>query len=282
MSRTSVYVWSISAAGAAAILVTLARLALHPADPGALIPAVLAVVSGATVLRLRSVRASFSIGDAFTFSALYLYGVEVGTATVALETLAISIRLGGPPRRIVFNTAAPSLAMWLAGTLVFGVAGIPLPAHAAGAVSLFLGSVIAVALTYLLGSGFVAAAVAFDEKKPVAAIWREHFASLWTSPAAGGYIGGLVALFAQETGLTALVALLPIPLIVYRAFSASLARADDALKHLGEMNRMYESTIEAFATAVDAKDQVTHGHIRRVQTYSIAVAKGLGITDPGR
>jgi HD-GYP domain-containing protein (c-di-GMP phosphodiesterase class II) len=31
--------------------------------------------------------------------------------------------------------------------------------------------------------------------------------------------------------------------------------------------------------AVDAKDQITHGHIRRVQVYAIELAKRLGVRD---
>ncbi len=41
---------------------------------------------------------------------------------------------------------------------------------------------------------------------------------------------------------------------------------------------MFLSTIEALALAIDAKDQVTHGHIRRVQRYTMALAEALGIT----
>ena len=39
-----------------------------------------------------------------------------------------------------------------------------------------------------------------------------------------------------------------------------------------ELNKLYLSTIETLAMAIDAKDQITHGHIRRVQTYAV----GLG------
>ncbi len=31
--------------------------------------------------------------------------------------------------------------------------------------------------------------------------------------------------------------------------------------------------------AIDAKDQITHGHIRRVQSYATGLAKTLGVTD---
>jgi diguanylate cyclase (GGDEF)-like protein/putative nucleotidyltransferase with HDIG domain len=40
------------------------------------------------------------------------------------------------------------------------------------------------------------------------------------------------------------------------------------------------STIETLAMAIDAKDQITHGHIRRVQTYALGLASKMGVTDP--
>src|SRR5690606_10218703 len=33
------------------------------------------------------------------------------------------------------------------------------------------------------------------------------------------------------------------------------------------------------ATAIDAKDQVTHGHIRRVQQHTLGLARAIGVTD---
>ena len=42
---------------------------------------------------------------------------------------------------------------------------------------------------------------------------------------------------------------------------------------------MYLSTVETLATAIDAKDEVTHGHIRRVQGAAVGLARELGITD---
>ncbi len=58
-----------------------------------------------------------------------------------------------------------------------------------------------------------------------------------------------------------------------------MQRFDDTNRHLSELNRLYLSTIETLAMAIDAKDQITHGHIRRVQSYAVALAKHLGVTD---
>jgi len=42
---------------------------------------------------------------------------------------------------------------------------------------------------------------------------------------------------------------------------------------------LYLSTIETLAMAIDAKDQVTHGHIRRVQAHATNLAKEFGVRD---
>src|SRR3954462_14118589 len=39
------------------------------------------------------------------------------------------------------------------------------------------------------------------------------------------------------------------------------------------------STIETLAMAIDAKDQITHGHIRRVQHYAIGLARAVGVKE---
>ena len=71
----------------------------------------------------------------------------------------------------------------------------------------------------------------------------------------------------------------PLLIITYLTFKTSFNRIDDATRHLDEVNRLYLSTIETLATAIDAKDQVTHGHIRRVQRHTLALAKELGVKD---
>jgi putative nucleotidyltransferase with HDIG domain len=42
---------------------------------------------------------------------------------------------------------------------------------------------------------------------------------------------------------------------------------------------LYLSTIETLAMAIDAKDQITHGHIRRVQILAVGLAKAMGVND---
>jgi putative nucleotidyltransferase with HDIG domain len=281
MNRPAVYLWGLNVLGTASIVLSLITLMNSPISLTWLIPAGLAIVSGLTVLRLPSVTASFSIGDTFSFAALFVYGPEAATVTVALDTLAISTRLKGTPGRVIFNTAAPSLAMWCAGMLVFRVAGLTLPVDSTSLTTVFVAASASVAISFVLGSVFVAAAVALHERQSLWPLWRAHFAGLWTGPVAGGYVGALVALYTDKLGAAAWVAMLPIPLLLYQTLRGALGRVEDELRHLLDMKRMYHATVEAFATAVDAKDQVTAGHTRRVQAYCAALAREFGITDEG-
>ena len=45
------------------------------------------------------------------------------------------------------------------------------------------------------------------------------------------------------------------------------------------MDHLYLSTVETLAMAIDAKDDVTHNHVRRVQAYAMGLAKELGVVD---
>jgi putative nucleotidyltransferase with HDIG domain len=58
-----------------------------------------------------------------------------------------------------------------------------------------------------------------------------------------------------------------------------MGRVEDTNTHLSDLNKLYLSTIETLAMAIDAKDQITHGHIRRVQAYAVGLAGRLGMTD---
>jgi putative nucleotidyltransferase with HDIG domain len=66
---------------------------------------------------------------------------------------------------------------------------------------------------------------------------------------------------------------------MYFTFKTAMDRVDDADKHVEQLNRLYLSTIETLAMAIDAKDQVTHGHIRRVQSQATNLARQVGVRD---
>ena len=88
---------------------------------------------------------------------------------------------------------------------------------------------------------------------------------------------GLVTLLFRKTEFYILLLSLPIAVIVYQLYSFYLEKYEQARNHIGELNKLYLQTVEALASAVDAKDRYTHGHIRRVQAYAAELARFCGI-----
>lgn len=66
---------------------------------------------------------------------------------------------------------------------------------------------------------------------------------------------------------------------VYLILRTSLERVQTKSREVANLNRLYLSVAEALATAIDAKDQTTHCHVRRVQVYAAAMGKMLGLPD---
>jgi putative nucleotidyltransferase with HDIG domain len=276
---------TIAIVGGLIILGSLWQLSGGPIDERWFVLLGLTALSGSATLRLPGTPVSFSISDSFTMASALLFGPAAGTVTVAIDSLVISMRLARrpiPTRRVVFNATAPPLAMWIAAQAFFLIAGAgPMastkvsPAHLIGSVTIFAG------LFFILNTGLIALAIAFEQRVRAVAIWREHFLGLWLTYFGGAAVAALLVVLVQQRhpDVLALVLLTPVPFIIYAAFRNTVGRMEDRVGHLNQVNGMYLSTIETLAQAIDAKDQVTHGHIRRVQENAVKLAHALGIDD---
>jgi putative nucleotidyltransferase with HDIG domain len=245
------------------------------------------LVSGSAVLKVPGVPVNFSISDVFTLTSAVLFGPAAGTVMVAIDSLAISVRLARtgqlPLERLLFNAAAPPLAMWLsARTFVFASGIGPLFQRSLGLEVVGPWLLVFAGSYFFLNTFAIAVAVALHQRTSPVAIWRSHFQNLWFT-FIGGALGAGFVVFALQLGTYGLVVLsLPLLLAVllHFAYRNATGRVEDQLRHLAEMNRLHISTIEALAHAIDAKDGVTHDHIRRVQTRAVALARRLGVDDP--
>jgi HD-GYP domain-containing protein (c-di-GMP phosphodiesterase class II) len=134
------------------------------------------------------------------------------------------------------------------------------------------------AVWFLLNSGLTAVAVSLESNKPVIQVWQ-RIAVLGVNYAAAASASLCMVILTRFAGITAAAALLPLVFIFHMTIRSWLGRLDDAQQHVAKVDRLYLSTIETLATAIEAKDGVTHDHIRRVQTYAIALARALGVGD---
>ncbi|MGH9383785.1 MAG: HD domain-containing phosphohydrolase, partial [Vicinamibacterales bacterium] len=123
-------------------------------------------------------------------------------------------------------------------------------------------------------------AISHEKGQPAFRIWRSNFLWLSVNYFGGASVAALLVSYTRTIDVAALSIIVPLLVISYLTFKTSLGRVEDAVQHVEEVDRLYLSTIETLATAIDAKDQVTHGHIRRVQLLAVGLAKHLGVTDP--
>ncbi|MCA1651162.1 MAG: hypothetical protein LC753_13090 [Acidobacteria bacterium] len=277
------FVWTIVALGTLAIAAALAAVSHHPLLYEWLVLAAVTVVSGAATLRMPSTNVTITVSDVFVFSALILFGPAAATLTVAIDAFVMSLRLAAAgalrPPIFLFNVAAPALAVSIAGSILYGWID-PRDSKSFQLVTLMGGLAVSAGVYFVLGTGLIAALMAIQRREPVVWMWRHRMLGLWPTYATGAYGAGLVAVYAHDRDPSVLAYLLPLPFILYFAFRATIGRVEDQMRHLGDTNESYQRMIEALAHAVDAKDQVTHGHIRRVQLACHELAQALGVTAP--
>jgi putative nucleotidyltransferase with HDIG domain len=277
------FVLTVCAIGLTIASHSLVTLVASPVDYQWFILAALTLLTGTFTVKIPSILARLSVSESFVFASVLMFGPAAGTITALLDALIISLRLGQhtrEPFRVVFNASVAALSAWIAAHLFFILSGIP-PYHIQhtplGHVLLPL--VLFTAAYFLLNSWLVTFAFALERNQRAFPIWRKNFLWLSLNYFGGASVAGLLVTYTRVIDLTALGIIIPLLAISYLTFRTSLGRIEDAHHHLEQVNKLYLSTIETLAMAIDAKDQVTHGHIRRVQRFALGLAAELGVKD---
>jgi putative nucleotidyltransferase with HDIG domain len=243
--------------------------------------AALTLLTGFFTVKLPSLPAKISVSETFVFTAALLFGPAAGTITVVLDALVISLWMHPAHRsvmRVVFNATAPAIAIRVSSEVFFILAQINPGEIDRNDVGALIAPAFAFALLYfVINTGLVAGALATERDESAFAIWLGNFPVVSISYFVGSSIAMLIVAYTDRIDLNVLSIIVPLLVVSYLTFRGSLGRLADANRHLAQVNDLYLSTVETLAMAVDAKDQITHGHIRRVQLYAMELAKRLGV-----
>ncbi len=279
--RTHVYALTVATLGFLTVGLSVVDLLRQPAGSHKdwLSLVAFTLISGWLSVKLPSVNASISISETFVFAGTLLYGPSVGVVLLVVDAAALCTKhawVHGRLRwqQLLFNLSAPPLAIGCAAWLM-GINGPIENFKLSFDFILLLGSF--TAIYFLLSSWLVTLVVAFEEKASPLRIWWTSFTELSVNFAAGASIAAFLVVNADGIDLTFIGVVLPLLLVIYFTYQWSLKHVEAERAKIHELNRVFLSTIEALALAIDAKDQVTHGHIRRVQRYTMALAEALGV-----
>lgn len=267
------------------LLASIFELMQSPIDVRWFLLVGLTLLTGSITVKVPSVAATLSVSEVFVFSAVILFGWAAGTVVAALDGLVISLwlqRRKQPAYRVVFNAAAPALSIFVAAW-IYRALGAPSATSPDFQITQILIPLCAFAATYFLANtSLIAAAIALEQRLSALVVWKQNFMWLWLNFFSGASMAALLVSFGNKDGTNALSAIwvvLPLLGVSYFTYKTSMARIEDANRHVDQLNTLYLSTIETLAMAIDAKDQITHGHIRRVQTYAVALARAIGVNE---
>ena len=224
---------------------------------------------------------TMSVSYAVDFASLLLLGPHetmLVAAASAYSQCTFRIKEPNPTHRTLFSMACLVLTVQAAGAAYMVLDGVPGQFDWERIAQPLVGA----ATTYFVVNTLtIATAIAFSTRQSIVKVWNENF--LWSAPSY--FVGAGVAALAawMVVGLDAhwgLAVLVIAPLyLTYRTYKVYLGRIEDEQRHVREMADLHLATIEALALAIDAKDQTSQSHIRRVQLYAAEVAKALGMSE---
>ncbi len=265
--------------GVAAIATSVHGMVITPPPLNALLFAAFGLLAGASAVKIPGVSALVSASDTFFIASAMIFGPGPAMIALGLDSAGLAWRRGYGLQRLLFNATQPALSLW-AATHVFqflaGDVSALSPSMQITGVILPLAAMTAV--YFGLNCGLTAQAIALESRVPLLKVWKR------LAPIAVNYVAAASAAFCfvivmRTAGALAASAVVPLVLVLHVTLRSILGRLSDAEAHVQKVDRLYLSTIETLATAIEAKDGVTHDHIRHVRRFAIGLAHALGIND---
>ena len=223
---------------------------------------------------------TMSVSYAVDFAALLLLGPNetmVVAAASAYSQCTFRIKEPNPHYKTLFSMACLVLTVQAAGHAYIWLGGTPGKFDLHGLAKPLVGA----ATTYfIINTLTIASAIALSTRVSIVKVWNENF--LWSAPSyfVGAGAAALASWMLIDLSFNWLLPLVSAPLfLTYRTYKVYLGRIEDEQRHVREMADLHLATIEALALAIDAKDQTSQSHIRRVQLYAAAVARSLGMSE---
>src|SRR5882672_6531263 len=277
ITALDIHVGAVIVFGFAAIAAACYSMVVTPPPLSTLVFAALGLVAGICAVKIPGVNALVSASDTFFIASAMLFGPAPAMVALAIDSTALAWRRGYGIKRLLFNATQPALSLGIATWVFQLLGGSPLD-QSTHITQTILPLAALTAVYFGLNSGLLAIAIALESNTPIPAVWKR----LW--PLSVNYVAAASAAFCfvivmRSAGAAAALAVAPLVVVLHLTLRAITGRLSDAEQYVQTVDKLYLSTIETLATAIEAKDGVTSDHIRRVQKFAIGLAKALGVAD---
>ncbi len=287
-NRASRLYWSVMVCGGAVALVwaLIGCITLTRAE-GLYLAAFLALVILASLypIAIPGTKSSLSASDVFTFLACLVLGVPAAVLVGMTDAFVSSRRTSRRAASWIGGPAMMGVTVCISGNIFYLVLGwltrsAPIPLGlTAVRVEHLLASLAIMVLAHYFANGFAISTIyALKTQKPILKFWRANYLWTWWSFLASAIATAVIYLAASRLGWLYALLSLPIVAITFWTYKVYFERVNAKARETEAMCQLHLATVEALATAIDAKDQTTHCHVRRVQIYADGLGRLLNLT----
>ena len=249
------------------------------------------------MVTLLSTRLAFSMpgevgtvspADNFVFLICFFFGWPTATLIAGLAGFVASWRTKRPRRECLFNAGLQALSTLIAFSIFYRLLNreLPVPAsslmqyqHAQGSMEwMLISAALTMVIYFIVSSTLMASFYGWQRSESVGELWIQNH--LWSSLHifVGGFAAPLICLLVHSYGPLYILAYAPVMVAGFATCRIYFDKLETAAGHMAEMQRLHLATAEALATAIDAKDQTTHEHVRRVQFYATTMGQHFGLS----
>ena len=233
-------------------------------------------------------RSRKSVADAFVFLAIILYAIPpaetAGPATLLAAIVGFVSTYGLSSYRESIATTAIAIISTFFSASCYGILaalfanGEPGPGVP---INVFLVPLCVLAvLQYFLSTLATVHILNLVDGRPRVVPTQESLVWTLTTQVAGAAAAVLFYAAIEGAGLPSMILGMLIIGLVHLLYRFNEKRLNEVRraeaeqrKHVEEMATIHMNTIESLAIAIDAKDQTTHGHVRRTQIYASEMGK---------
>ncbi len=278
--------WIVTISGAAATLFSLTQLHTFSHTQIWQFVSLLMVIvfAGRMTIAMPGGAGTVSPTDALIFLAAFFLGTPAATIAAALNGYVATSNTNRRPEEIIYGAGTLATATSLASSLMYRIINAQsemtwrdLSNYTGQLDWLMIASVALIGIYFVVSSALTAVFQAWKKGENPVQFWVSHQLWLALYIFAVGFITTVICVLVRTFSPYYLLLIIPVLAASFAACKSYFAKVELTSYNLNEISRLHFATVEALATAIDAKDQVSHEHVRRVQIYTAGMGRILGL-----
>jgi diguanylate cyclase (GGDEF)-like protein len=238
LNSTSVYMWTVVAAGIASCLYAAYTLPRGIIDGYFLLLLLVTAVIGSRIaIRIPQINVNITVDDTFVFIALLHYGGEAAIIIGALAGICAALRISRKARTVAYGSAALAFSVFITASvlkLTFGsTTGLLNNGASLAVIALCLMGLV----QYLVHTGLGAVVTALKANESIWRMWSRNFLWISISYFAGAAGAGFIVSSLGTTRFWAFLICIPIIIIVYFSYDRYMREVKASARHAEEAER---------------------------------------------